>query len=194
MVTTANPEYAERVRMMSLHGISKDAWKRYSAEGSWYYEISSPGFKYNMTDIAAALGLVQLGRCDQMLESRRRIAEIYNQNFRDLRGIVPPVVRAEADHAWHLYPIRLVLEQLRIGRSEFIAMMRERNIATSVHFVPLHLHPYYRNTYKYRPEDFPSASYAYQRIVSLPISSAMTDQDAKDVVAAVGDITTQSLR
>jgi dTDP-4-amino-4,6-dideoxygalactose transaminase len=194
MVTTANPEYAERVRMMSLHGISKDAWKRYSAEGSWYYEISSPGFKYNMTDIAAALGLVQLGKCDRMLESRRRIAEIYDQAFRGMRGIVTPEVRAEADHAWHLYPIRLGLEQLRIGRSEFIAMMRERNIGTSVHFIPLHLHPYYRDTYRYRPEDFPNASGSYERLVSLPIFPAMTDRDAGEVVSAVSDIVTRNLR
>jgi dTDP-4-amino-4,6-dideoxygalactose transaminase len=194
MVTTANSEYAERVRMMSLHGISKNAWKRYSAEGSWYYEIFSPGFKYNMTDIAAALGLVQLGKCDRMLESRRRIAETYDQAFRGMRGIITPVVRAEADHAWHLYPIRLGLEQLRIGRGEFIAMMRERNIGTSVHFIPLHVHPYYRNTYKYRLEDFPNASDSYDRLVSLPIFPAMTDGDVDDVVSAVSDITTQNLR
>jgi dTDP-4-amino-4,6-dideoxygalactose transaminase len=194
MVTTANAEYAERVRMMSLHGISKDAWKRYSAEGSWYYEISSPGFKYNMTDIAAALGLVQLGKCDRMLESRRRIAEIYDQAFRGMHGIVTPVVRAEADHAWHLYPIRLGLEQLRIGRSEFITMMRQRNIGTSVHFIPLHLHPYYRNTYRYRPGDFPNASDSYERLVSLPIYPAMTNRDAGQVVSAVRDIVTHNLR
>jgi dTDP-4-amino-4,6-dideoxygalactose transaminase len=194
MVTTANSEYAERVRMMSLHGISKNAWKRYSAEGSWYYEIFSPGFKYNMTDIAAALGLVQLGKCDRMLESRRRIAETYDQAFRGMPGIITPVVRAEADHAWHLYPIRLGLEQLRIGRSEFIAMMRERNIGTSVHFIPLHVHPYYRNTYKYRLEDFPNASDSYDRLVSLPIFPAMTDGDVHDVVSAVSDITRQNLR
>jgi perosamine synthetase len=194
MVTTASQEYAERVRLMSLHGISKDAWKRYRAEGSWYYEIARPGFKYNMTDIAAALGLVQLGRCDQMLASRRRIAKIYDQAFCGMRAIVRPVVRAGADHAWHLYPIRLVLEQLRIGRSEFIAMMRERNIGTSVHFIPLHLHPYYQDTYKYRTEDFPSASDAYERVVSLPICSVMTDGDVRDVIAAVSDITTHNLR
>ena len=193
MVTTANSEYAERVRMMSLHGISKDAWKRYSAEGSWYYEVLSPGFKYNMTDIAAALGLVQLGKCDRMLDSRRRIAEVYNQAFRGMRGVVTPAVRTEVDHAWHLYPIRLVLEQLRIGRNEFIAMMRERNIATGVHFIPLHLHSYYRSTYKYRPQDFPNASDAYERLVSLPIYPAMTDRDAHDVVSAINDIITHNL-
>jgi dTDP-4-amino-4,6-dideoxygalactose transaminase len=194
MVTTVNAEYAERIRMMSLHGISKDAWKRYSAEGSWYYEIVSPGFKYNMTDIAAALGLVQLGKCGRMLESRRRIAEVYNQAFRGMRGVVAPVVRTEVDHAWHLYPMRLVLEQLRIGRNEFIAMLRERNIGTSVHFIPLHLHPYYRDRYKYRLEDFPNASDIYERLVSLPIYPGMTDYDTHDVVSAIDDIITHNLR
>ena len=193
MVITTNSEYAERVRMMSLHGISSDAWKRYSAEGSWYYEISGPGFKYNMTDIAAALGLVQLGKCDRMLESRRRIAKTYNQAFQGMQEIVTPGVRAEADHAWHLYPIRLCLEQLRIGRGEFIAMMRERIIGTSVHFMPLHLHPYYRNTYKYRREDFPNASDSYERLVSLPIYPAMTDRDVGEVVSAVSDITKHNM-
>jgi dTDP-4-amino-4,6-dideoxygalactose transaminase len=194
MITTANAEYAERVRMMSLHGISKDAWKRYSAEGSWYYEILEAGFKYNMTDIAAALGLAQLGKCDRMREARRRIAGIYNEAFGNLDEIVKPVVRAEVEHAWHLYPIRLRLERLGINRSEFIAMMRERNIGTSVHFIPLHLHPFYRDKYQYRPQDFPNASDAYEQLVSLPIYPAMTERDASDVVSAVTDIVNRNLR
>jgi perosamine synthetase len=194
MITTANPQYAERVRMMSLHGISKDAWNRYSAEGSWYYEILQPGFKYNMTDIAAALGLAQLGKCDRMRDARRRIAQIYDDGFRGRREIVTPVVRDRIDHAWHLYPLRLGLERLRIGRGEFIAMMRERNIGTSVHFIPLHLHPYYRANYQYRPQDFPTASDAYERLVSLPIYPGMTDGDAAEVVAAVSDIVSNNRR
>lgn len=188
MVTTANGEYAERARMMSLHGISKDAWKRYSAEGSWYYEILRPGFKYNMTDIAAALGMAQLGKCSRMREARRHIARIYDEGFRDIPEIVMPVARYNVEHAWHLYPIRLCVERLKIGRAEFIARMRERNIGVSVHFIPLHLHPYYRSTYHYRAEDFPNASAAYERLVSLPIYPAMTDEDAYDVVSAVNDI------
>jgi dTDP-4-amino-4,6-dideoxygalactose transaminase len=188
MVTTGNSEYAERVRIMSLHGISKDAWKRYSAEGSWYYEIVSPGFKYNMTDIAAALGLVQLAKCDRMLESRRRVAGIYNQAFGEMREVVTPMVLAEADHAWHLYPLRLDLERLRIGRNEFIEKMRERNIGTGVHFIPLHFHPYYRKINESALEDFPNASNAFERLVSLPIYPAMSDRDAYDVVSAVEDI------
>jgi dTDP-4-amino-4,6-dideoxygalactose transaminase len=194
MIVTANPDYAERVRMMSLHGISKDAWKRYSAEGSWYYEIQRPGFKYNLTDIAAALGLVQLGKVDRMRDARQHIAELYDHGFGDLREIATPVVRDGIDHAWHLYPIRLGLERLRIGRGEFIAKMRERNIGTSVHFIPLHLHPYYRANYHYRPEDLPNASNAYERLVSLPIYPSMTDNDAAEVVAAVTDIVTSNRR
>jgi perosamine synthetase len=188
MVTTANAEYSERVRTMSLHGISKDAWKRYSAEGSWYYEIVAPGFKYNMTDIAAALGLAQLAKCDRMREARRRIAGIYDQGLESLGKVATPVVRDGVEHAWHLYPMRLELEQLRISRDEFVAMMREHNIGTSVHFIPLHLHPYYRNTHQYRPQDFPNASDAYKRLVSLPIYPSMTNDDASDVIQAVRDI------
>jgi dTDP-4-amino-4,6-dideoxygalactose transaminase len=194
MVITANTEYAERVRIMSMHGISKDAWKRYSAEGSWYYEILAPGFKYNMTDITAALGLAQLGKCDRMREARRRIAGIYSEAFSDLDEIVTPVVRDGIEHAWHLYPIRLELERLRINRGEFITMMRERNIGTSVHFIPLHLHPLYRDKYQYRPQDFPNASTAYERMVSLPIYPAMTERDAGEVVSVASDIIKHNLR
>jgi dTDP-4-amino-4,6-dideoxygalactose transaminase len=194
MVTTANPDYAESVRMMSLHGISKDAWKRYSAEGSWYYEISKPGFKYNMTDIAAALGIVQLGKCDRMWEARKRIAEIYHEAFRDLDEVVTPVVRGDVKHAWHLYPIRLDLDQLRISRAEFITRMREQNIGVSVHFIPLHQHPFYRNTYGYQQQDFPNASSAYERLVSLPIYPSMTENDAADVVTVAREIIRRNRR
>ena len=188
MITTANPEYADAARMMSLHGISKDAWKRYSAEGSWYYEILKPGFKYNMTDIAASLGLAQLSKCDRMWEARRRIAGIYHEGLGDLGEIVTPQVAPQVQHAWHLYPIRLRLEGLRIDRAEFIMLMKEQNIGTSVHFIPLHLHPFYRNNYGYRPHDFPNASDAYDRLVSLPIYPGMTDRDAANVVSAVETI------
>jgi perosamine synthetase len=194
MVATANSGYAEIVRMMSLHGISKDAWKRYSAEGSWYYEISRPGFKYNMTDMAAAIGLVQLAKCDRMREARRRIAQIYNEALAELDGAAIPAERGNVKHAWHLYPIRLPLERLRISRAEFISMMRERNIGTSVHFIPLHLHPFYRDEYHYRPQDFPHALDAYERLVSLPIYPSMTQADAIEVAGVVKDIVMRNLR
>jgi perosamine synthetase len=194
MIVTANPEYAERVRMMSLHGISKDAWKRYSAEGSWYYEIEHPGFKYNMTDIAAALGIAQLAKCKQMRSAREHIAEVYNKGFADLPELATPVVREGIEHARHLYPIRLSLEQIRISRGEFIEQMRARNIGASVHFIPLHLHPYYRSKYHYQPQDFPIASQAYEELISLPIYPAMSDNDACDVVSTVTDLVRHNRR
>jgi dTDP-4-amino-4,6-dideoxygalactose transaminase len=188
MVTTANDRYAVNVRMMSLHGISKDAWKRYSAEGSWYYEILKPGFKYNMTDIAAAMGLAQLAKCDRMWRARKRIAELYDAGLRDLEEIVLPVERAAVEHSWHLYPIRLHLEALRVSRAQFIEMMHQRNIGASVHFIPLHLHPFYRRYYGYGQKDFPNALWAYERLVSLPIYPSMSENDVFDVIEVIRDL------
>lgn len=188
MITTYNEEYAGRMKMMSLHGISKDAWKRYTSEGSWYYEILYPGYKYNLTDIASAIGIHQLRKCNSFYERRRDIAGMYTEAFGELDGIQPPFVEQENQHAWHLYIIQLNFEKLNVDRAQFIEEMRARNIGTSVHFIPLHMHPYYRETYGYSPDDFPNASYVYQRIVSLPIYSKMTDEDVNDVIDAVKDI------
>lgn len=187
MVCTDSDEWAERCRIMSLHGISKDAWNRYSAEGTWYYEIVAPGFKYNMTDIAAAMGLTQLRKADRMCERRREIAEKFSRAFIDEPALQIPHDRADCQHAWHLYMLRLNLDQLRIGRAEFISELRERNIGTSVHFIPLHLHPYYRQTYGYAPGDFPVAHREYLREVSLPIYSRMCEGNVADVIDAVLD-------
>ncbi|HJU11292.1 MAG TPA: DegT/DnrJ/EryC1/StrS family aminotransferase, partial [Candidatus Binataceae bacterium] len=151
-------------------------------------------FKYNMTDIAAAIGLVQLAKCNQMLQARERIAAIYNEAFSELEEVTTPVVRSEVAHAWHLYPLRLNLKKIRITRAEFMTMMHEQNIGVSVHFIPLHLHPFYRDNYRYRPEDFPNASDAFERLVSLPIYPSMTSSDATDVVTAVRDIIRQHRR
>jgi dTDP-4-amino-4,6-dideoxygalactose transaminase len=189
MVATNNSEYAERIRIMSLHGISKDAWKRYTSEGSWYYEILHPGYKNNLTDIASAIGIHQLRKCDSFLRRRQRIADIYTEAFSGIEEIQPPLVEQGNQHAWHLYIIQLNLEKLTIDRAQFIEEMRVRNIGTSVHFIPLHMHPYYRLTYGYSPDDFPNASYIYQQIVSLPIYSKMTNEDVNDVIDAVCDIT-----
>ena len=188
MATTKNPEWADRMRIMSLHGISKDAWKRYAAEGSWSYEVLYPGYKYNLTDIAAAIGIEQLKKCNQFFEARRRIASMYNESFADLPEIRTPVCASDVQHAWHLYVVQLELERLRIGRNEFIEALKKENIGTSVHFIPLHLHPYYRNTFGYKPQDFPNASAVFERIVSLPIYPKMTDQDVADVIEAVLDV------
>ena len=188
MLTTANPQYAERVAMMALHGISRDAWKRYSAEGSWYYEVLQAGYKYNMTDIAAALGLHQLARSKWLWERRRAIAQRYTEAFSEWPEIEPPPNPAHVEHAWHLYLLRLRTERLAITRDAFIQSLTQANIGTSVHFIPLHLHPFYRNMYQLAADDFPAALDAYQRVISLPIYPGMTDGDVEDVIAAVEQI------
>jgi dTDP-4-amino-4,6-dideoxygalactose transaminase len=185
IAATENPEWAERMRIMSLHGISRDAWKRYTAEGSWYYEILYPGYKYNLTDMAAALGIQQLKKCDQFWELRQHCASCYNEGFKAVPEITAPYVRQDVQHAWHLYVIQLNLEQLQISRNEFIELLKKENIGTSVHFIPLHLHPYYRDTFGYRPEDFPHASAVFERIISLPIHPKLTEADILRVIETV---------
>ena len=188
MICTEDDALAERCRIMALHGISKDAWKRYTAEGSWYYEIIAPGYKYNMTDVAAAMGLAQLHKAERMWQRRQEIAAQFNQAFSDLPQLQIPYDRADCQHAWHLYMLRLNLEQMRIGRAEFVEELKHLNIGVSVHFIPLHIHPYYRETYGYRSEDFPVAYREYQREISLPIYSKMSDADVRDVIEAVTQI------
>ncbi|HVH29895.1 MAG TPA: DegT/DnrJ/EryC1/StrS family aminotransferase [Vicinamibacterales bacterium] len=188
MVTTDIEEFADRMRVMSLHGISKDAWKRYTAEGSWHYNVMAAGFKYNMPDILAAVGLAQLRKVDAMRQRREEIARRYNEAFAECPEIERPTVREHVDHAWHLYQLRLNQDSLGIGRDEFILNLRQRNIGSSVHFIPLHVHPYYQATYGYEPEDLPVAFREHQREISLPIYSKMTDFDVESVVDAVVDI------
>jgi perosamine synthetase len=176
------------MRMMSLHGISHDAWKRYTKEGSWYYEILYPGFKYNLTDIAAAIGIQQLKKCNEFWEARQRIAMNYAKAFADLQEIQLPACRNGVQHAWHLFVIQLNLERLKIDRNQFIEALREKEIGTSVHFIPLHFHPYYRDKLGYKPEDFPNASAIFDRIISLPIYPKMTESNVRDVIVAVRQI------
>ena len=185
MATTDNAEWAERMRVMSLHGISHDAWKRYTKEGSWYYEVLYPGFKYNLTDVAAAIGIEQLKKCDRFWQAREQIARIYQQALADLKEIQLPAHREDDQHAWHLFIIQLNLERLSITRDEFIEALHEQAIGTSVHFIPLHLHPYYRDNFGYKPESFPNASAAFDRIISLPIYPNMTEVEVGRVVGAV---------
>jgi dTDP-4-amino-4,6-dideoxygalactose transaminase len=168
--------------------MSRDAWKRYDKGGSWYYEVVLPGFKYNMTDIQASLGLAQLKKLETFQRRRREIVNAYNQAFQEKDCLQLPVERPEVEHAWHLYVIRLRLEMLRIDRNQFIEELRTRNIGTSVHFIPIHLHPYYRDKYGFKPEDFPIAYREFQRIISLPLYPKMSDQDVQDVIDAVTDI------
>jgi UDP-4-amino-4,6-dideoxy-N-acetyl-beta-L-altrosamine transaminase len=185
MITTGDEELAEKMRLLSLHGISKDAWKRYTSEGSWYYEVTYAGFKCNMTDIQAALGIHQLAKLEHFLEVRRKYVAMYNAAFGEMPEIHTPVVRPDVRHAWHLYVIGLDLERLTINRAQFIEALRAEKIGTSVHFIPVHLHPYYRQTFGYRPGDFPNAERAYERIVSLPLYPNMSEEDVRDVIAAV---------
>jgi perosamine synthetase len=195
MATTDNPEWAERMRIMSLHGISKDAWKRYTAEGSWYYEVCFPGYKYNLTDLAAAIGIHQLKRCDRFWEVRQRYAALYHDGLKDVAELTLPPFAAEGQqHAWHLYVLRLNPERLRITRNQLIELLKQRQVGTSVHFIPLHLHPYYRDTFGYRAADFPQASAAFERIVSLPIYPQMTEADVGYVIETVRALVRQHRR
>ena len=179
MLLTDSDALADRARVMRLHGISRDAWKRYLVGGSWYYEIEDVGFKYNLTDLAAALGLVQLRRAEEMRVARERVAAQYRKRFTELglldRIDLPEEAPRGDIHAWHLYPVRLKAERASIPRDEVIERLRTAGIATSVHFIPLHLHPYYQRALGYRPEDLPIATAEYRREISLPIYPDLTD-------------------
>jgi perosamine synthetase len=188
VVCTMNDHYADRIRIMSLHGISKDAWKRYTGEGSWYYEIVAPGFKYNMTDVAAAIGLHQLRKANQMHEQRCRLAALYDHLLGEIEEVIGPTAHADRIHSWHLYVLRLRLKSLTIDRAQFIEELKRRGITTSVHWMPLHMHPYYRDTYSYRPEDLPMAASLYREIISLPLFPSMTEQAVEYVCHCIEDI------
>jgi perosamine synthetase len=188
MITTESAEYADRLRVRRLHGISRDAWKRYTSEGSWYYEVEYPGYKYNLTDLAAALGLQQLRRADRFHAIRSHYASLYRRGLADLPELILPQAPPWGPHSWHLYVIQLDLDRLAIDRSEFIRLLRAENIGTSVHFIPIHLHPYYRERFGYTPAEFPNALRAYQRAISLPLYPRMSESDVEDVVRAVRSI------
>jgi dTDP-4-amino-4,6-dideoxygalactose transaminase len=185
---TGDAEFLDRARVISLHGMSRDAWKRYDRGGSWRYDILAPGFKYNMTDIQASLGLVQLKRLATFDERRRQIVAQYTEAFAADGAFECPVERADVSHAWHLYVLRLRPEVLSIGRDRFVEELTRRNIGTSVHFIPIHLHPYYRDTYGYAPQDLPVAYQAFERLFSLPLHPRLTDDDVGDVIEAVLDV------
>jgi dTDP-4-amino-4,6-dideoxygalactose transaminase len=185
---TGPPDLIDEARMWSLHGMSRDAWNRYGAKGSWFYEVVRPGFKYNLTDIAAALGLGQLRKLEGFQARRAEIARRYTEAFSQLEELTVPTSRPEVGHAWHLYVLRLNLERLNVTREQFIEEMRERRIGTSVHFIPVHTHPYYRDRYGFRAEDFPVAAAEFRRIVSLPLNPRMSDRDVEDVIEAVADV------
>ncbi len=194
MASTDNDEYADRMRIMSLHGISRDAWKRYTAEGSWYYEIIAPGYKYNLTDIASAIGIHQLRKVQMFHERRTEVASRYGEILSDVEEIELPCVQPNRVHSWHLYVIRLRLDRLSIDRARFISELQQRGVGASVHWLPLHMHPYYRDTYKYLPEDYPVACSLYPEIVSLPIYPDMSASDVVSVCYAIRDIVARNLR
>jgi dTDP-4-amino-4,6-dideoxygalactose transaminase len=188
MITTQDDGLAERLRLLSLHGISKDAWNRYGERGSWYYEVVEPGFKANMTDIQAALGIHQLKRLGEFIQRRRAIAGRYESTFAGVSELRLPADLPGRPHTFHLYPAQLALECLSIGRAEFIEQLRGANIGASVHFIPLHRHPFYRDTFGYRPEQFPIAERIYSGLVSLPLYPRMTDADVDYVAGKVREI------
>jgi len=167
--------------------MSRDAWNRYAERGSWYYEVVECGFKYNLSDIQAAIGLVQLRKLDRMNARRAEIAARYNEAFAELDEVELPPDRADSRHAWHLYALRLRLETLEIGRAEFIERMRDRGIGCSVHFIPVPLHPYYQRTLELR-DPCERALAEYPRLVSLPLHSRLSDEEVERVIAAVREI------
>lgn len=185
---TAAPEFLERARIMGLHGMSRDAWKRYDQGGSWRYEVVAPGFKYNLTDIASAIGLWQLRKQERFHSRREEIVQAYSLAFGADDALETPVRRPHVEHAWHLYVLRIRPEQLRIGRDQFIDELTRRKIGTSVHFIPIHVHPFYREKYGYLANDFPVAFSNFERLLSIPLHPGLTDQDVTDVIEAVLDV------
>lgn len=194
MIVSRDKSLLARARTMRLHGINRDVFDRYqSRTPAWYYEVVAPGFKYNMPDIAAAMGVHQLRKADRFRERRTAIASAYTAAFAGL-PLRPPAVAHPGDlHAWHLYVIQLDLPRLRIDRDRFIELLAERGIGTSVHFIPLHLQPYWRDRYRFSPGDFPQALRAYQRAVSLPIHTRLADADVNRVIESVRDVLLKNL-
>jgi dTDP-4-amino-4,6-dideoxygalactose transaminase len=185
---TGDPALVEKSRIIGHHGMNRDAWKRFDRSGSWYYEVVLPGYKYNMTDMQAAIGLRQLKRLGGFQTRRREVVARYEAGLKDLAALELPVERAWAESSWHLYVVRLKAGALRIDRNAFIDELKNRNIGTSVHYLPVHMHPFYRDKYGYRPEDNPVAADSYARMLSLPLHAGLTDQDVDDVVAAVREL------
>jgi perosamine synthetase len=188
MLVTNDDALATRARVMRLHGISSDAWNRYGAGGAWAYEVIEPGYKYNLTDLAAAIGLIQLERLDELALARNAIASRYDAVFERSPLLDRPTRRAGDQHSWHLYIVRLNLDTLSIGRAEVLRLLGEAGIGTSVHFIPLNLHPLYQHRYGYAPGDFPMAEAIFERSISLPIWPGMTDAQVDRVASTLLEI------
>ena len=187
MAVTDDPRLADRMRMMSLHGLSHDAWGRYSG-GSWDYRIVEAGYKYNMTDVAAAIGVRQLERAEAMRTERESLAGDYFERLAGIDAIELPLRPKNRLHAWHLYPIRLRLERLTIDRDEFIVQLKAAGVGCSVHWRPLHLHPYYAEQFGWTREQLPVASSVWERLVSLPLFPGMREDELTHVVEVVGKL------
>ncbi len=192
MACTDSAEQADRMRIMSLHGISRDAWKRYTSEGSWYYEIVAPGYKYNLTDVASAIGLHQVRKADQMHERRSQWARLYSELLGDVEELVLPSVMANRIHSWHLFSVRLRLDRCHLDRAEVLSEMKRAGIGTSVHWMPLHLHPYYRQQLGCEPSDCPRAASIYPELMSLPLYPDMTAEDVEYVCRTLKEIIARS--
>lgn len=185
---TGPQEKLDQARMIALHGMSRGAWKRFEKGGNWRYDVPAPGFKYNMSDIQASIGLVQLKRLPELYERRLAIVNRYDQAFKKSNLVKPLTVKSGYQSSHHLYAIRINLEALKIDRDQFIAELAERNIGTGVHYIPIHMMSYYAKKYGWKPSDFPVAEKVFERLLSIPLCSRMTVQDADDVIAAIEDI------
>lgn len=185
MIITDNEEYANKIKIMALHGMSKDAWRRFSDEGYKHYQVVAPGFKYNMMDIQAAIGIHQFLRIDKYWQRRQEIWNKYNAAFKELPVFIPAPIEANTKHAYHLYTLLLDINKLKITRDQFLDEMTKLNIGVGVHYIAQHLHPYYANTYGYKRGDFPNSEWISERTVSLPLSAKLNNEDVKDVIKAV---------
>jgi dTDP-4-amino-4,6-dideoxygalactose transaminase len=188
MVLTHDEELASRMKILSLHGISKNAWNRYSDRGHWGYEVLESGYKFNMSDIQSSIGIHQLRKLEGFIEVRARFARLYNSLFADIPEVELPPEKDGCRHAWHLYTLRLNLERLSIGRDEFIEQLKDRGVGTSVHFIPIPLHPFFAARAKLRQNQCPNALDLYPRLISLPLFPAMTEAQVEYVANAVRQV------
>jgi dTDP-4-amino-4,6-dideoxygalactose transaminase len=188
MVVTDQDELANQIKSLALHGLTQDAWQRFSDEGFKHYQVVCAGFKYNMTDIQASIGIHQLKKMEAQAQRRKEIWEVYHQSFRDLPLILPSPTPPDQRHAYHLYTPLLELDRVRCTRDGFLQALHKENIGAGIHYVALHLHPFYQKTFGYRVGEFPHAEFISHRTFSLPFSAKLTDQDVEDVVQAVKKI------
>jgi len=188
MVTTNNDDFADKIRLIRYHARTKDAWARQQSQNRWYYDVVVQGYKYNMSDIQAAIGLCQLARIEEQYERRQKVVDKYNEAFKEMPEIIVPKDIPDGKHAWHLYIIQLNAERLNITRDEFIIALLEENVECGVHYIPLHFHKFYQEKYGYKKGDFPGAEMAYERVVTLPLHPNLTEDDAHYVIKAVKNI------